>query len=139
MAQFNSAKGTVKTFRAGDTLTAGLVVAHGGASTTGVHVDRWLTDTSVIIGVCLGAASLTGEAVDILLAAPTCKALVLTDVAAGDIVGPATAGTGIVPRANPGTVTTFMVPTLGIALEAGSVSSLVEVLLQPVSTRPSDG
>ena len=141
MSQNVSGKGDVRTFLSGDTLQSGVVVAYGGASTTGIFVDPWLTDTQVIIGVTLNGASLTSEAVSVLLAAPTAKTRVGSiDIVAGDIVGPQTANSGqITTRANPGTVTTFMVPTLGIALEAGSVSSIIEVLLQPVSTRPSDG
>lgn len=141
MSQQTTGKADSKSFLAGDTMPAYSVVTFMTAGSNAVFVRPWLTDTAVILGVTLQAASATGEAVEVILAAPTVKCLVgSVDIAAGDIVGPQTANTGaITTRANPGTVTTFMVPTLGIALEAGSVSSIIEVLLQPVSTRPSDG
>ena len=141
MSQMQSGKGDVLSCRAGETLTAFSVVTIDSGSTTGLHVTPWVTDTQVIIGVCLSGASSTGESVDVLLAAPTSKVRVgSVDIAAGDLVGPQTDNAGqITTRANPGTVTTAMVPSLGIALAAGSVSSIIEVLLQPLSQRPSDG
>lgn len=140
MGQNVSGKGDVKSFAAGDSLSAYRVVTFDSQSNTGIHIVPWVTDTQVIIGVTLGPASFTGEAVDVLLAAPTAKVMCNLSVSAGTIVGPATDGAGrVVERANPGTVTTFMVPTLGIALEAGDTNSVIEVLLQPLSQRPSDG
>jgi hypothetical protein len=141
MSQQTSGKADVKSFLAGDTMGSGVVVTFMTAGADGIFVRPWLTDTAVILGVTMQAASATGEALDVMLAAPTVKCRVgSADIAAGAIVGPETGNAGaIITRANPGTVTTFMVPTLGIALEAGSLTSIIEVLLQPVSTRPSDG
>lgn len=140
MSQSVSGKGDVKGFQAGTLLTAFRVVTYGGASTTGIFVDAWATDTQGIIGVTLSGASVTGEAVDILMAAPTAKVSCAASVSSGALVGPSTDGSGqVVERPNPGTVTTFMVPVLGIALQAGSANSIIEVLLEPNSTRPSDG
>lgn len=140
MSQQISGHADTRSFAAGDTLTAFRVVTFGGNSTTGIHVDPWATDTQAILGVTLDDASATGNSVPILLAAPTMRVSCFASVSAGAIVGPATAGAGqIVERANPATVTTAMVPTLGIALEAGSTNSVIEILLQPESTRPSTG
>lgn len=143
MAFSLTGKAEVATFRAGDTLTAGLVVVFGGNSTTGIHVDRadgTLTAAGLMIGVTLGGASQTGEAVDILLAAPIAKVQCALSVSAGAIVGPGTgAGGQIVERANPGTVTTILLPTLGMALEAGDTNSVISVLLMPTNISPSDG
>lgn len=141
MSQFVSGKGDVKSVLSGDTFGAGAVLTIDGASTTGLHVTYWATDTSVILGVALSGASATGQAIDMLLAAPTAKCIANAAITAGDIVGPATDAAGrIATRANPGTVTTFMVPVIGVALAGASVTSeVIEVLLQPVSTRPSDG
>ena len=141
MAFSVTGKGDIATFRAGDTFTAGLVVQFGGNSTTGIHVDRAdATATGMIIGVTLGGASLTGEAIEILLAAPIAKVQCALSVSAGAIVGPNT-GTGgqIVERPNPGTVTTVLLPTLGLALEAGDTNSVISVLLLPTNISPSDG
>ena len=130
MAQSSSGKGDVKSFAAGDTLAAFRVVTFGGASTTGIFVDPWATSTSFVFGVTLSPASFTGEAVDVLLAAPTAKASCFASVSSGALVGPATAGAGqIVERANPNTVTTRLTGLLGIALEAGDTNSVIEVLL----------
>lgn len=130
MAQSASGKGDVKSFAAGDTLGAFRVVTFGGASTTGIHVDPWATSTSFVLGITLGPASFTGEAVDVLLMGPTAKASCFASVSAGALVGPATAGAGqIVERANPNTVTTQLVSILGISLDAGDTNAVIEVLL----------
>lgn len=125
-------KGDVASFLAGDTLSAFRVVTFGGASTTGIFVDPHVTSTSHVLGVTLGAASSTGEAVDILLAAPIAKLSCAASVSAGAIVGPATdSGGQITERANPDTVTTALLPSLGIALQAGDTNSVIAVLLMP--------
>lgn len=130
MAQSASGKGDVKSFAAGDTLASFRVVTFGGASTTGIFVDPWATSTSHVLGVTLGPASFTGEAIDVLLAAPTAKMSCLLSVSSGALVGPATAGAGqIVERGNPATVTTRLVNVIGIALEAGDTNSVIEVLM----------
>lgn len=130
MSQSISGKGSVRSFQAGDTLAAFRIVAYGGASTTGIFVDPWATETSHIIGVTLGAASATAEAVDVLLLAPTAKMSCFASVSSGALVGPATAGAGqIQERANPTTVTTRLVPVVGISLEAGDTNSVIEVLM----------
>lgn len=136
-------KGDVASFRAGDSLAAGVVVTFGGNSTTGIHVDRadgTGTNIGFVLGVALSGASSTGEVVDILLAAPIAKVQCALSVSAGAIVGPGTgAGGAIVERANPGTVTTVLLPTLGMALEAGDTNSVISVLLMPTIISPSDG
>lgn len=143
MAFSVQAKGDVASFRAGDTLAAGVVVAFGGNSTTGIHVDRCdgtLTNIGLPMGVALSGASATGEVVDIILAAPIVKVQCNLSVSAGAIVGPGTgAGGQIVERPNPGTVTTVLLPTLGMALEAGDTNSVISVLLLPTLISPSDG
>ena len=139
MSQQATGKADVRSFLAGDTMPAGAVVTLMTAPVSGQAptVRAWLTSTSVIVGVSLSGASSTGEAIDVLLAAPTVKCNVgSVDIAFGDIVGPETANAGdIITRANPTTVTTALLPTLGIALEAGSVSSIIEVMLMPTNQR----
>lgn len=130
MAQSASRYGDVKSFAAGDTLGAFRVVTFGGASTTGIFVDPWATSTGFVLGITIGPASFTGEAVPVLLMGPTAKASCFASVSSGALVGPATGGAGqIMERANPNTVTTQLLPILGIALEAGDTNSVIEVLL----------
>lgn len=143
MSQEANSKADTRSFLSGDTFASYAVVTFmtAGSAQGGPFIRAWQTDTQAIIGVAQRGASATGEAIAVTLAGPTAKCLANASISAGAIVGPATDAAGrIMERPNPGTVTTFMVPTIGIALEAGSLTNAtVEVLLQPVSTRPSDG
>lgn len=132
MAQSVSGKGDVKSFLAGDTLGSFRVVMHGGASTTGIFVDPYLTQTAHVIGITLGGASVTGEAIEVLLAGPTAKVTCNASVSAGALIAVATDAAGrVIESANPATVTTRLVPIIGISLEAGDTNSVIEILLNP--------
>lgn len=117
-------------FKAASSLSAGRVVYLSAAQT----VNYAVTSSSAILGVTLDFAD-SGATVPVeTRPGHIAKVYVAANVAAGDVVGPATDGAGgITPRAL-GTVTSH-IPTLGIALEAGSVGSNIEVLLQPVNIR----
>ena len=134
MAQFVSGKGTVKTFLSGETFGAGAVLSPMTAGTNALFVRYHNTDTTYIIGVALNAASVTGEAVDVLLAGPTAKCLINASISAGALVGIATVAAGRIMERGQAATTTGMLPILGIALQAGgATNALVEVLLEPFS------
>jgi len=139
MAQEMSGKGDVRTFIAQETLTANAAVRIVTTTADGPWITYLNTSTGMVIGLTLRGASATGEAVPVLLSAPVGKALANASISAGAIVGLATDAAGrVTERANPATVTTVMVPILGIALQsAGATGATFEVLLQPVSTRPA--
>lgn len=79
------------------------------------------------VGISLDDASQTGQAIDVQ--ATTVKLSCGASVSAGAIVGPQTATGQIVERANPATTTTQFEKSIGIALEAGSTNSVIQVLL----------
>ena len=134
MAQNVSAKGTVKTFLSGETFGAGATVSPMTAGTNALFVRYHNTDTTYILGVALNAASVTGEAIDVLLVGPTAKCLINASISAGSLVGIATDAAGRIVERGQAATTTAMVPILGIALQNGAATNaLVEVLLQPFS------
>ena len=136
MGQSSSGKGDVASFLAGDTMAAYRVVTFGGASSTGIFVDPHLTSTAFILGVTLSGASVTGEAIDVLLAAPIAKCSCAASVSSGALGGVLTASAGqIAERANPATVTTRLAGLIGISLEAGDTNSVIAVLLQSGNQR----
>lgn len=118
--------GLVASFKGNATLSAYRVVARSAAN----EVGNWSTQSSSILGVTMEDSKATGSAVAIVLGG-IAKAVCNASVTAGQIVGPATDGSGaIVERANPNTTTTAFSKTLGIALEAGSTNSVIRVALQ---------
>lgn len=118
-------RGKVKSFTAGETLTAGLVAYLSAANT----VALWITSTASIVGVVEDDAAATNSAVGLTLDG-TAKVVCGASVSAGAVVGPMTASAKVVERANPATTTTAFQKTLGIALEAGSTDAVIEVALQ---------
>ena len=134
MAQGASAKGTVRTFLSGETFGAGAVLSIMTAGTNAPFVRYHNTDTTYVLGVALNAASVTGEAIDVLLAGPSVKCLINASISAGALVGVATDAAGRIMERGQAATTTAMLPILGIALEAGgATNALVEVVLQPFS------
>lgn len=128
MGAFQSA-GPVS-LKAASSLSAFRVVYLSAAQT----VNYWVTSTSAILGVTLDFAE-SGASVPVeSRAGCIVKAYVAANITAGQVVGPATDGAGGITPRTLGTVTSH-VPTLGIALESGSVGSNIEVLLQPVNIR----
>lgn len=114
--------GLVKSFQAAATLSANRIVALSAANQVGL----WNTTTAMIIGVTLEDSRQTGQAIAVALGG-TVKVLCNASVSAGAIVGPDTNTGAIIERANAATNTA---KTLGIALEAGSTNSVIEVALQ---------
>ena len=134
MAQEVSGKGDVKSFLAGDTLTAGAVLRFMTVGANAGFVSYHATDTQYIIGVALRGASLTGEAIPVLLAAPTVKCNANASISAGSLVGVATDAAGRIVERGQAATTTGHVPIVGIALNVGQLTNAsVEVLLQPFS------
>jgi len=107
------------------------VVTVSGANTA----DIWKTATSLILGVSMEDASATGEAWKIRIAG-TAKVACGASVSAGALVTPMT-GTGKITEATKtyNTTTTVVPRSLGIALEAGSTNSVIEVLIMPNNIR----
>lgn len=135
MSQQVTGKSNVRTFLAGDTLTANAVVTFMTSGTQGHFCRPWQTATQAILGVTNGPASATGESVEVVLDG-TMKVLANTSISAGAFVGPATDAAGRILEIGQAATTTANRPHLGIALESVSnTSSLVEVLLQPYSRR----
>ena len=123
-----------KSFRAGDTLTAGAVLRFMTAGANAGFVSYHATDTQYIIGVALNAASATGEAVNVLLAGVTVKCNANASISAGSLVGVATDAAGRIVERGQAATTTGQVPILGIALDRGQLTnSAVEVLVQTFS------
>lgn len=116
--------GKVRSFKAGASISANRVVGVSAANT----VTQWATGTSNIAGVSLDFAD--SDAACPIVLDGTARVVCFASVSVGAIVGPATDGAGkIQERANPTTVTTAEVKTLGIALESGSTDGTIEVLL----------
>lgn len=135
MAQQVTGKGTVRTFRAGETLTANAVVTFMTAGAISPFIRYWQTDTQHVLGIAMQSASTTGESIDVLLGAPTVKLLANASISAGAIVGPATDAAGRIMERGQAATTTAQVPVIGIALEtAGATNVSIEVLLEPFST-----
>lgn len=133
MAQENSARADRRTFLAGDTFPAYAVLAIMTAGTDAPYAYAWITSTSAFIGIAQKAASVTGEAIEVILAGPTVKCIANASISAGAIVGPATAAAGrVMERALTGTQTVYT-HVIGVAMENfGSATGTVgEVLLQP--------
>lgn len=118
--------GKVRSYKAGATLSTARVVGLSAANT----VTYWATSTSMIQGVTYEDSKQSDDAIAIILDG-TARVTCFASVSAGAIVGPATDGSGRVrERANPLTTTTAFEKTLGVALEAGSTDSVIEVALQ---------
>lgn len=132
MAQQATGKADVRTFLSGETFGAGAVVSFMTAGTNAPFIRYHNTDLTGIIGVALNAASVTGEAIDVLLAGPTAKCLINASISAGAVVGVATDAAGRIVERGQAATTTAQVPILGIALQNGAATNaLVEVLLNP--------
>ena len=116
--------------KAGATVSAYRVVYLSAAQT----VQHWATSSSAVLGVSLDYAE-SGEFLPVeSRPGHIVKITTAANIAAGDVVGPATDGAGAITTRALGTVTSH-VPTIGIALEAGSTGSNIEVLLQPLNVR----
>lgn len=117
----------VLSLRAGDTLTAYKVVGIAGAANT---VNLVITSTSAILGVTADGAD-SGSAIPVIVSGTT-KVEVGANVTLGNVVAPLTDGAGtITPIGTHNTSTSEVMPALGVALESGSVGSVIEVMLQP--------
>lgn len=121
--------GILQSFKAGETIPAyrvvGMIVGPT-AHTVKLHI----TSTSLIFGVSQDQVDTNGFVPVAMQYGCSSKVVCNVSIAAGDIVAPATDAAGkikSVTLSNTGTAT----PTLGIALQAGSTNSVIEVLLQP--------
>ena len=119
-------QGLVVTYSAGETITAGQVLAAAAGTRKCV---RWLTATSDIIGVAVDDQFNSDGAVEVQISG-IAKVTCGNSVSSGAIVGPETATGEIVERAAPTTVTTQWHKTLGLSQQAGSSNATIEVLLQ---------
>ena len=119
--------GKTRSFKSGaGSLSSARVVGLSAANT----VTYWATSTSMIVGVTYDEAQQSDAAISVILDG-TAKVTCFASVSAGAIVGPATDGSGKVrERTNPATTTTAFEKTIGMALEAGSTDSVIEVALQ---------
>jgi len=131
MSQFSNQ--IVKSFMANQSIGAYVVVSRAATST--MSVLPWNTTTSFVLGVSLNAAS-TGEAVNVVIGG-TAKVACAASVSVGAIVGPNTvtsnlnAGPGCIVERAASFTSTALYKNIGIALEAGSTNSVIEVLIQP--------
>lgn len=120
-------KGQVISLIAGDTLSAHRLVYI--STTTGNTVGYVETSSSSPVGVTVDYAD-SGAAIGVQING-VAKLQCAVDVVAGDLVCMSTAGSGqIKPQTINLTATSTNISIVGIALEAGSVSSLIPVLLQ---------
>jgi len=123
MSQFSNQ--VVKTFAANQSVTAYTIVSRAATST--MAVLPWNTTTSLVLGIARDNAS-TGDALEVVIGG-TAKVICSASVSAGSLVGPTTATAGYA-AAITGFFTTSAYKYIGIALEAGSTNSVIEVALQ---------
>lgn len=130
MSQFS--KQIVKSFVANSSIPAYVCVTR--AATTTLAVSPWNTVTAFILGVSANAAS-TGDSVQVVIAG-SAKVICQASVSAGALCGPGTV-TANITGGGPGAIlertgsftSTIAYRHLGIALEAGSTNSVIEVLI----------
>lgn len=129
MSQFSNQ--IVKSFIANQSITAYTVVTRAATST--YSVAPWNTITAQIIGIAQNNGS-TGDAIEVCFGG-TSKVYCAASISTGAIVGPntvtanLTGGIGsVIERVSLFTVTASN-KTVGVALEAGSTNSLIEVLI----------
>lgn len=118
----------LKSFQASATIPSFVVVKGDTAN----KVKTWDTTTAMIIGVSQDYAD-TDDAVPVVIAG-TAKVRCAASVPAYALVKPSTVTANVTPGSIADTGALFTVTaaykTLGIALEAGSTNSVIEVLLQ---------
>lgn len=115
--------GTKLSIDAGDTIPAFRVVAPAAGRTCVL----WETSSSHILGVCERLTD-SGASAPIILNG-TAKCECNSSIAALQLVGPATGGSGKVAEVDAVTATALP-KVLGIALEGGTSSSIIEVAIQ---------
>lgn len=113
---------TVKSFVAAVSIPAHTIVALSAANTV---TPVW-TATSMIVGVADDNASTNG-AVPVVIAG-SAKVICNASISAGSIVGPVT-GTGFGVALGATFTSTALFKHVGIALDAGSTNSVIEVLI----------
>lgn len=115
------------TFVAGETIPAYTIVAPTSTDNT---VEIHDTASSLILGVAADDSSGgAGSSVKVVVGG-TAKIICGASVSAGEIVTPQTAtGYAIAGISDFGTATTLVPRTVGIALQAGSTNSVIEVAL----------
>jgi len=129
MSQFASQ--LIKSFIANQSITAYTVVTRAATST--YSVAPWNTATAMVIGVAQNNGS-TGDAIEVAIAG-TSKVYCAASVSAGSIVGPNTAtanltgGIGSIVERVGSFTSTIAYKQIGVALEAGSTNSIIEVLI----------
>lgn len=119
----------VKSFAANQSVAAYTVVTR--SATTTMAVNTWNTLSANILGVAADNVS-TNNSLPVIISG-SAKCICSASVSAGSIVGPVTTASFIgyiAERTQPFTVTSAY-KILGVALEAGSTNSVIEVLLQP--------
>lgn len=128
MAEINT-----ETYQALASVGAYRVVAIAAPSGGQRRCQLWATNTMAILGVSMENVSTNGSVPVATHYGDIIQVVCDASVSAGAFVGPATATGGIVERSFIGTATTFNYPLLGIATEAGSTNSVIQVQLQPQS------
>lgn len=122
--------GVIKSFRAGDTLSAYRVVQADTATCN--TVVMWATSTSRAIGVTAAYAD-SGSAIPVILNG-TARCQAVDTITVGTVLQVQTA-TGLVQTATvltPATGAANHVRIVGVAAESVSTGGVVEVILQPV-------
>jgi hypothetical protein len=127
MSQANS--GMHHSYKAGETIPAYRVVHLSAAH----QVCLCDTSTALIVGVSQDQVDTSGFVPVATIYGDSSKVQCFSSIAAGDTVAPATDAAGRISTVTPLPVSTDGVfhPTLGVALQAGSTDSVIEVLLQP--------
>jgi hypothetical protein len=99
------------------------------------RVALWTTNTMHAIGVAQDNASDTFGVPVATRMGDIVRCVCDLSVSAGALVGPGTGTGGIVERALAVTAAVWSVPRLGIALEAGSTNSVINVFLNVENVR----
>ncbi len=118
--------GKVISMIAGDTMGAHIVVYCSASGT----VSPMITNSTFPIGVTVDSAD-SGGSIGVQVSG-VAKVYALTSIGAGNLVVMSTDGAGYCKHGNTAnnTATTTNIPVIGIALENGSNSSIIPVLLQ---------